>query len=122
MSIFMAKILNLQVPIYARALDLKHLLDLKKAGATDAILESAETSLQLGSKLLKGLGVMSDDVNFLRQLFRDSMELQAQEGVSKTDDREFNSLKPMQVLARKFEDVNFLQLQLELLCESCRLD
>ncbi|CAL2278237.1 unnamed protein product [Prunus armeniaca] len=85
------------VPIYARALDLKHLLDLKKAGATDAILESAETSLQLGSKLLKGLGVMSDDVNFLRQLFRDSMELQAQEGVSKTDDREFNSLKPMQV-------------------------
>ncbi|CAB4320349.1 unnamed protein product [Prunus armeniaca] len=57
---------------------------------------SAETSLQLGSKLLKGLGVMSDDVNFLRQLFRDSMELQAQEGVSKTDDREFNSLKPMQ--------------------------
>ncbi|XP_034226785.1 K(+) efflux antiporter 3, chloroplastic isoform X2 [Prunus dulcis] len=86
-----------KVPIYARALDLKHLLDLKKAGATDAILESAETSLQLGSKLLKGLGVMSDDVNFLRQLFRDSMELQAQEGVSKTDDREFNSLKPMQV-------------------------
>ncbi|CAL9021565.1 unnamed protein product [Prunus brigantina] len=85
------------VPIYARALDLKHLLDLKKAGATDAILESAETSLQLGSKLLKGLGVMSDDVNFLRQLFRDSMELQAQEGVSKTDDREFSSLKPMQV-------------------------
>lgn len=40
----MAKILNLQVPIYARALDLKHLLDLKKAGATDAILESAEVS------------------------------------------------------------------------------
>lgn len=31
-----------KVPIYARALDLKHLLDLKKAGATDAILENAE--------------------------------------------------------------------------------
>lgn len=43
----MAKILNLQVPIYARALDLKHLLDLKKAGATDAILESAEVSDEL---------------------------------------------------------------------------
>jgi len=31
-----------QIPIYARARDLKHLLDLKKAGATDAILENAE--------------------------------------------------------------------------------
>ncbi|KAI3675374.1 hypothetical protein L1987_84964 [Smallanthus sonchifolius] len=53
------------VPIYALAQDIPHLLDLKEAGATDAILENAETSLQLGSKLLKGLGVMSDDVNFL---------------------------------------------------------
>ncbi|KAK2458867.1 K efflux antiporter 2, chloroplastic [Trifolium repens] len=35
------------VPIYARARDVKHLLDLKKAGATDATLEKAETSLQL---------------------------------------------------------------------------
>lgn len=65
-------------PIYARAIDLEHLLDLKEAGATDAILENAETSLQLGSKLLKGLGVMSDDVSFLSQLVRDSMEQQAQ--------------------------------------------
>jgi hypothetical protein len=31
-----------KVPIYARARDLKHLLDLKKAGATDATLEKAE--------------------------------------------------------------------------------
>lgn len=31
-----------QMPIYARAQDLMHLLDLKKAGATDAILENAE--------------------------------------------------------------------------------
>ncbi|KAB2634835.1 K(+) efflux antiporter 3 [Pyrus ussuriensis x Pyrus communis] len=84
------------IPIYARALDLKHLLELKKSGATDAILESAETSLQLGSKLLKGFGVRSDDVNFLRQLTRDSMELQAQ-GVSKTDEKELNDLQPMQV-------------------------
>ena len=38
-----------------------------------------QTSLHLGSKLLKGLGVMSDDVAFLSQLIRDSMELQAQE-------------------------------------------
>ncbi|KAK9007425.1 hypothetical protein V6N11_074349 [Hibiscus sabdariffa] len=84
------------VPIYARAQHLKHLLDLKKAGATDAILENTETSLQLGSKLLKGFGVMSDDVSFLRQLFRDSMELQAQEVLGKTDDRE-PDVKPLQV-------------------------
>ncbi|GMQ01314.1 hypothetical protein CsSME_00047989 [Camellia sinensis var. sinensis] len=32
------------IPIYARAQDLSHLLDLKKAGATDAILEDAEVS------------------------------------------------------------------------------
>ncbi|KAK6283064.1 hypothetical protein POUND7_016889 [Theobroma cacao] len=84
------------VPIYARAQDLKHLLDLKKAGATDAILENTETSLQFGSKLLKGFGAMSDDVTFLSELVRDSMELQAQEELSKTDDREFDIMKPLQ--------------------------
>ncbi|XP_022726853.1 K(+) efflux antiporter 3, chloroplastic-like isoform X3 [Durio zibethinus] len=93
-----------KVPIYARAQDLKHLLDLKKAGATDAILENTETSLQLGSKLLKGFGVMSDDVTFLRQLFRDSMELQAQEEeLSKTDDQEFDIMKPLQARMAKAE-------------------
>ncbi|KAH7575508.1 hypothetical protein JRO89_XS02G0125700 [Xanthoceras sorbifolium] len=86
------------IPIYARAQDLPHLLDLKKAGVTDAILENAETSLQLGSKLLKGFGVMSDDVTFLRQLVRDSMELQAQEAIGKADDREFEIMKPLQQL------------------------
>lgn len=85
------------VPIYARAQDLKHLLDLKKSGATDAILENAETSLQLGSKLLKGFGVMSDDVDFLSQLIRNSMEIQAQDNVDKTDDQEYNVMKPVQV-------------------------
>ncbi|KAK2662782.1 hypothetical protein Ddye_001356 [Dipteronia dyeriana] len=85
------------IPIYARAQDLMHLLDLKKVGATDAILETAETSLQLGSKLLKGFGVMSDDVTFLSQLVRDSMELQAQDALSKTDDREFEIMEPLQV-------------------------
>jgi hypothetical protein len=57
-----------------------------------------QTSLQLGSKLLKGLGVMSDDVNFLSQLVRDSMELQAQEALNKTEDRELDVMKPLQVL------------------------
>uniref|UniRef100_A0A2P2LF12 Glutathione-regulated potassium-efflux system protein kefB n=1 Tax=Rhizophora mucronata TaxID=61149 RepID=A0A2P2LF12_RHIMU len=85
------------IPIYARAKDLMHLLDLKKAGATDAILENAETSLLLGSKLLKSLGVMSDDVDFLSQLVRDSMELQAQEALSRNDDQELEAMKPLQV-------------------------
>ncbi|XVF00685.1 hypothetical protein REPUB_Repub04eG0022500 [Reevesia pubescens] len=89
------------VPIYARAQDLKHLLDLKKAGATDAILENTETSLQLGSKLLKGFGVMSDDVTFLRQLFRDSIELQAQEALNKTDDREIDIMNTLQARMAK---------------------
>ncbi|KAK1295506.1 hypothetical protein QJS10_CPA16g01429 [Acorus calamus] len=81
------------VPIYARAQDLSHLLELKKAGATDAILENAETSLQLGSRLLKGLGVMSDDVTFLSQLVRDSMELQAQEALIGNEDRVYEPLQ-----------------------------
>nr|GMD07230.1 K(+) efflux antiporter 3, chloroplastic [Ipomoea batatas] len=88
------------IPIYARAKDVNHLLNLKKVGATDAILESAETSLQLGSKLLKGLGVMSDDVSFLRQLIRDSMELQAQEALGKTDDQD-KVMKPLEVLIHR---------------------
>lgn len=85
------------IPIYARAQDLTHLLELKRAGATDAILESAETSLQLGSKLLKGFGVMSDDVNFLSQLVRDSMELQALDEQERSDDREYDVLKPLKM-------------------------
>eukprot|EP01018_Ginkgo_biloba_P001823 Gb_08657 [translate_table: standard] len=85
------------VPIYARAQDLGHLLELKKAGATDAILENAETSLQLGSKLLRGLGVMSDDVSFISQLMRDSMEIQALEALEKKDVKEADVMKSLQV-------------------------
>lgn len=85
------------VPIYARAQDLGHLLELKKAGATDVILENAETSLQLGSKLLRGLGVMSDDVTFLSQLMRESMEVKAQEALERKDEKEPEIMKPFQV-------------------------
>ncbi|XP_021776208.1 K(+) efflux antiporter 3, chloroplastic-like isoform X2 [Chenopodium quinoa] len=85
------------VPIYARAQDLQHLLDLKKSGATEAIIENAETSLQLGSKLLKGFGVMSDDVDFLSQLVRNSMEINAQDTVNKTKDQEYSVMQPVQV-------------------------
>ncbi|XP_010432131.1 PREDICTED: K(+) efflux antiporter 3, chloroplastic [Camelina sativa] len=89
-------------PIYARAQDLPHLLELKKVGVTDAILENAETSLQLGSKLLTGFGVMSDDVSFLSKVFRDSMEIQAQEEITANENNAVN-LKPMQM---KASDIN----------------
>lgn len=41
---------------------------------------------------------MSDDVAFLSQLIRDSMELQAQEAISQSEDHELNIMKPLQVL------------------------
>ncbi|KVI10890.1 Cation/H+ exchanger, partial [Cynara cardunculus var. scolymus] len=49
----------------------------------------------LGSKLLKGLGVMSDDVSFLSQLVRDSMELQAQ-AIIVPKDPDPDAMKPLQ--------------------------
>ncbi|KAJ3674522.1 hypothetical protein LUZ60_005138 [Juncus effusus] len=88
------------VPVYARAQDLSQLLDLKKAGATDVVLENAETSLTLGSMLLRDLGVMSDDVSFLSKLVRDSMELQAQEALDRSlriEARDVDLMKPLQV-------------------------
>ena len=36
-----------QVPVYVRARDMSHLLDLKKAGATDVVLENAEVTWKL---------------------------------------------------------------------------
>lgn len=62
-----SKNLSLQVPIYARAQNLEHLLDLKKAGATDAILEDAEVLLAgtyfsvLMGKYLQRYSVLHDD-------------------------------------------------------------
>lgn len=40
---------------------------------------------------------MSDDVSFLSKLIRDSMELQAQEALNRTDERDFDVKKPLQV-------------------------
>ncbi|KAM7264855.1 hypothetical protein ACFE04_002538 [Oxalis oulophora] len=79
-----------------RAQDLKHLLDLKKVGATDAIVENTETSLKLGSKLLTGFGVMSDDVSFYSNIVRNSMELEAEEELTKVNDQDVDIMKPLQ--------------------------
>lgn len=40
---------------------------------------------------------MSDDVNFLSQLVRDSMEMQAQDSLDRTEDQDYNVMKPLQV-------------------------
>lgn len=64
-----------------------------------------QTSLQLGSKLLKGFGVMSDDVNFLGQIVRDSMEKQAQETLKKTDDVGLDVMKPLQVYVKPLDSL-----------------
>ncbi|EFJ16565.1 hypothetical protein SELMODRAFT_421812 [Selaginella moellendorffii] len=79
-----------QIPIYARAQGLGHLPQLKAAGATDAILETAETSVELGSVLLRGLGVMADDVNFLTRVMRESLEVQAQVAIESKNAGEFD--------------------------------
>lgn len=92
------------IPIYARAQDLAHLLELKAAGATDAILENTETSLQLGSVLLRGLGVLSDDVSFLTRVMRESMELRARVALEKQEEKEEDWLKPFQMKVRKTWD------------------
>lgn len=70
-----------------------------------------QTSLQLGSKLLKGLGVMSDDVNFLSQLVRDSMELQAQ-AIIVAKDPDPDVMKPLQVLVLTLthKSIKFLEI------------
>lgn len=59
---------------------------------------SLQTSLQLGSLLLRGLGVMSDDVSFLSKLVRNSMEVQAQEALKDVGDKELDIMMPLQVL------------------------
>eukprot|EP00850_Spirogloea_muscicola_P011015 SM000067S20292 [mRNA] locus=s67:73176:79809:- [translate_table: standard] len=94
------------VPIYARAQDLHHLLELQVAGATDAVLENTETSLRLGSILLKGLGVRSDDVTFVRRMMRQSMELRAREVLEKKDGANATWLAPFQAKRKQTFDAN----------------
>jgi hypothetical protein len=42
LCIILCNVEDMQVPIYARAQDLDHLLELKQAGTTDSLLENAE--------------------------------------------------------------------------------
>lgn len=54
---------------------------------------------------------MSDDVTFLSQLVRDSMELQAQEVLNKTDQGEIDIMEPLQVKYILVSQMNVYKLQ-----------
>lgn len=61
---------------------------------------------------------MSDDVTFLSQIVRDSMEIQAQETLDKTDDPELDVLKPLQVLTHA-NHLNIIAKKAVTYCWSC---
>ncbi len=59
------------LPIIARARDLNSVLALEAAGATVAVSEMFETSLQLGGALLRALGVVEHEIVRITEIFRD---------------------------------------------------
>jgi CPA2 family monovalent cation:H+ antiporter-2 len=61
---------NRDVPIIARAKNIEKVLRLENAGADLAVAEMFETSLQLGSALLKAVGVTDYEVNRIVDIFR----------------------------------------------------
>ena len=48
--------------VFARAIDAEHAVRLLRLGAIDVIPEAVEASLQLGGRLLEGLGVSDEAV------------------------------------------------------------
>jgi len=62
--------INPDIPIISRAKNIEQLLKLEKAGATLAIAEMFETSLQLSGALLKSLGVNEYEVGRIIEMFR----------------------------------------------------
>jgi CPA2 family monovalent cation:H+ antiporter-2 len=73
-----------QLPIIARARDTAHAAELYKAGATDAVPETVESSLQLSEAVLVDLGVAMGPViasihekrEELRRLIKETAELE----------------------------------------------
>lgn len=76
------------------------------------LLFGSQTSLQLGSKMLRGFGVMSDDVSFLSRVFTDSMEIQAQDEITAAETNAAASQVPplMKPMRMKASDTADLQL------------
>jgi len=59
------------LPIYVRARDQQHVRSLEKMGATEVVSEAAESSLQLGSEVLKSFGLSIDEITSLIQTYRE---------------------------------------------------
>ncbi len=62
--------LNNEVPIIARAKNLEQVQKLERAGATLAVAEMFEVSLQMGSALLKSVGINEMEINRIIDIFR----------------------------------------------------
>ncbi|MHA1553303.1 MAG: NAD-binding protein, partial [Alphaproteobacteria bacterium] len=59
-----------ELPIFVRARDMLHGRRLEMAGATQAVPETTEASLQLGAIAMTSMGVSSDDVMGIMQELR----------------------------------------------------
>lgn len=72
------------LPIYARAYDRGHALELLKLGATDVVRETLLSSIELGRLVLVGLGVSEDEADFrvadVKARDAKRFEMQAEEG------------------------------------------
>ena len=72
------------LPIYARAYDRGHALELLKLGATDVMRETLLSSIELGRLILVGLGVPEDEADFrvadVKARDAKRFEMQAEEG------------------------------------------
>jgi CPA2 family monovalent cation:H+ antiporter-2 len=66
-----ARKISAGTPIYARAVDAEHAARLLRLGAVDVIPEAVEASLQLGGRLLEGLGLPDDAVARRLELTRE---------------------------------------------------
>ena len=63
--VILLKNMHGDVPIYARAHNVATRNDLLECGVSEAVPDVTEGTLQLGSKLLLGLGIVEDDLNDL---------------------------------------------------------
>ncbi len=61
---------NPDLPIVARAKNIEQVQKLENAGATLAVAEMFEVSLQMGGALLKSIGVADHEINRITEIFR----------------------------------------------------
>lgn len=59
-----------QVPIYARAADLVHSVELEDIGATHIVAQTTEIAISLGASILEDAGVRTDDVKYVAEAMR----------------------------------------------------